>query len=84
MDEKKTMFKQTRKAYKKAKRKTVSLWKTLAIICLVLAIVLTPVNVVLNIFDNTIVALAGGSFWTTPATFIAQKATSLSTVIFAP
>ncbi len=63
MDENKALFKQTKKAYKKTKRKMLGLWKTLAIICLVLTIILTPTNIVLNIFDNTIVALAGGSFW---------------------
>ncbi len=63
MDEKKTLFKQTKKAYKKAKRKALGLWKTLAIICLVLTIILVPANVVLGMFDNTIVALTGGSFW---------------------
>ena len=63
MDENKALFKQTKKAYKKTKRKILGLWKTLAIICLVLTIILTPTNIVLNIFDNTIVALAGGSFW---------------------
>lgn len=63
MDENKALFKQTKKAYKKTKRKILGLWKTLAIICLVLTIILTPTNIVINIFDNTIVALAGGSFW---------------------
>ena len=63
MDEKKSLFKQTKKAYKKAKRKALGLWKTLAIICLVLTIILVPANVVLGMFDNTIVALTGGSFW---------------------
>lgn len=63
MDEKKTLFKQTKKAYKKAKRKALGLWKTLAIICLVLTVILVPANIALGIFDNTIVALTGGSFW---------------------
>ena len=63
MDEKKTLFKQTKRAYKKAKRKALGLWKTIAVFCLVLTIVLVPANVVLGMFDNTIVALTGGSFW---------------------
>ena len=63
MDEKKALFKQTKKAYKKAKRKALGLWKTLSIICLVLTIVLVPVNVVLGMFDNTVAAFAGGTFW---------------------
>lgn len=63
MDEKKTLFKQTKKAYKKAKRKALGLWKTLAIICLVLSVILVPTNIVLGMFDNTIAAFAGGTFW---------------------
>ncbi len=63
MDEKKTLFKQIKKEYKKAKRKALGLWKTLAIICLVLTIILVPANIALGMFDNTIVALTGGSFW---------------------
>ena len=64
MDEKKALYKQTKKAYKKAKRKALGLWKTLAIICIVLAVILTPVSVVLSMFDNTIAAFTGDSFWT--------------------
>ena len=63
MDEKKALYKQTKKAYKKAKRKALGLWKTLAIICLVLTVILVPVNVVLGMFDNTVAAFAGGTFW---------------------
>ena len=63
MNENKKLFKQTKKAYKKAKRKVLGLWKTLSVICIVLTIILVPANVVLGMFDNTIVALAGGSFW---------------------
>ena len=63
MNENKKLFKQTKKAYKKAKRKALGLWKTLSVICIVLTIILVPANVVLGMFDNTIVALAGGSFW---------------------
>lgn len=63
MNEKKALFKQTKKAYKKAKRKALGLWKTLAVICIVLTIILVPANIVVGMFDNTIVALTGGSFW---------------------
>ena len=63
MDEKKLLFKQTKKAYKKAKRKVLGLWKTMAIICLVLTVVLVPANVVLSMFDNTVAAFFGGTFW---------------------
>ena len=53
-----------KKAYKKAKRKFVSLWKTVGIICLVLTLILAPLNIVLGMFDNTISLLVpGNSFW---------------------
>ena len=63
MNEKKALYKQTKKAYKKAKRKALGLWKTLAIICIVLTVILTPVSIVLTMFDNTVAAFAGGTFW---------------------
>ncbi|MBR5472637.1 MAG: glycoside hydrolase family 3 C-terminal domain-containing protein [Clostridia bacterium] len=63
MDENKTLYKQTKKAYKKAKFKTLGIFKIIAIIALVFAIVLTPISVVLNMFDNTVAAFAGGTFW---------------------
>ncbi len=63
MDELKAQFKQAKKAYKKAKRKNVTLWKTLAIICLVLTIILAPVSYALGMFDNTIAAMTGDKFW---------------------
>ena len=57
-------YKQEKKAYKKAKRKFVSLWKTVGIICLVLTLILAPLNIVLGMFDNTISLLVpGNSFW---------------------
>ena len=63
MDEKKALYKQTKKAYKKQKRRKVTPWKTLAILCLVFAVIVTPVSVVLGMFDNTVAAFAGGTFW---------------------
>ena len=57
-------YKQEKKAYKKAKRKYVSLWKTVALICVILTVIMAPVNIVLGMFDNTISLLvAGNSFW---------------------
>ena len=57
-------FKQEKKAYKKAKRKYVSLWKTIALICSILTVILIPVNIVVGMFDNTIsLLLPGNSFW---------------------
>ena len=57
-------YKQEKMAYKKAKRKYVSLWKTVALICAVLTVIMAPVNIVLGMFDNTVSLLvAGNSFW---------------------
>lgn len=63
MDEKKALYKQAKKAYKKQKRAKVTPWKTLAIFCLVFAIIATPLSVVFGMFDNTLAAFAGGTFW---------------------
>ncbi len=63
MDERKQELKTLKKACKKAKRKHVTLWKTLAIFCLVLTLILTPLTVVASMFDNTMAALLGGKFW---------------------
>ena len=57
-------YKQEKKAYKKAKRKYVSLWKTVALFCTILTLIMLPLNIVLGMFDNTISLLvAGNSFW---------------------
>ena len=59
MDEKKTL----KKAYKKAKRRTkASLWKKLMVFLLIVSIILSGASVGVGMFDNTIVAMAGGSF----------------------
>lgn len=63
MDERKAQLKALKKACKKVKRKYVSLWKTLAIICLVLSMILVPASFALTMFDNTVAAFAGGTFW---------------------
>ena len=64
MDERKSELKQLKKAYKKAKRKTVTLWKSIGIFLLVLSILLTAGSVVVKMFDNTMAAMMGGKFWT--------------------
>ncbi|MBO5317666.1 MAG: glycoside hydrolase family 3 C-terminal domain-containing protein, partial [Oscillospiraceae bacterium] len=63
MDERKQELMNLKKAFKKEKRSKVTLWKSLAIFFLVLSLILTPANIVVNMFDNTVVAMAGGSFW---------------------
>ena len=57
-------YKQEKAAYKRAKRKYVGLWKTVALICAVLTVIMLPVNIVLGMFDNTVSLLVpGNSFW---------------------
>ncbi len=63
MDERKAELKQLRKAYKKAKRKTVTLWKSFGILFLVFALLLSVGSVVVSMFDNTMAAIVGGRFW---------------------
>jgi beta-glucosidase len=63
MDEQKLERKALKKAYKRAKRKTVSLWKTIAIFTLVIALLAGPLSMLLGMFDNTLGAMMGGSFW---------------------
>lgn len=63
MDEQKARRKEQKRAYKKAKRKHILLWKALAIVLAVLTVIATPVNVILHMFDNTVAAFVGGAFW---------------------
>ena len=57
-------YKQEKKAYKKAKRRLVTPWKTIALICAILTVIMLPLNIVLGMFDNTIsLLIAGNSFW---------------------
>ncbi len=63
MDERKQELKSLKKASKRAKRKTVTLWKTLGIIFLVVALIMTPLYIVAGIFDNALAAFMGGRFW---------------------
>ena len=63
MDERKAELKQLRKACKKAKRKTVTLWKSFGILFLVFALLLSVGSVVVSMFDNTMAAMLGGRFW---------------------
>ncbi len=63
MDERKVQLKQLKKECKRAKRRTVALWKSLGILFLVLALIMTPLSVVATIFDNTLAAMMGGKFW---------------------
>ena len=63
MEERKLQLKQAKKACKKAKRKHFGLWKTLGILFLVFAILLSAGTGVVKLFDNTFAAMLGGRFW---------------------
>ena len=63
MDERKVELKQLKKACKKAKRRTVTLWKSLGILFLVFALIFSAATAAVGIFDNTMAALMGGRFW---------------------
>jgi len=63
MDERKKELKTLKKACKRAKRKTVTLWKSLGIFLLVIALIVTPLSIVAKVFDNAMAAFMGGTFW---------------------
>ena len=58
MDEQKAHKKAVKRAYKRARRRTVLLWKFLAVILILINLVVTPADVVLHLFDNTVAAFA--------------------------
>ena len=63
MDDLKMQKQTLKKAYKKTKRKHITPWKILAIICAVMTIISIPLSIFLQKFDNTMAARFGGSFW---------------------
>ena len=63
MDDLKMQKQTLKKAYKKTKRKHITPWKILAIICAVVTIVSIPLSILLQKFDNSMAARFGGSFW---------------------
>ena len=63
MDEKKKEYKARKKAYNKARKKAIRPWKGLTFLSAVIAIIMIPLTVVLSMFDNTVAAFVGGSFW---------------------
>ncbi|MBQ9148119.1 MAG: glycoside hydrolase family 3 C-terminal domain-containing protein [Oscillospiraceae bacterium] len=63
MDEKKLEKRALKKAYKRAKRRAIAPWKGLTILLLVLSIIVAPLSVVLGMFDNTLAAMTGNTFW---------------------
>ncbi|MBQ8495470.1 MAG: glycoside hydrolase family 3 C-terminal domain-containing protein [Clostridia bacterium] len=57
-------LKALKKACKRDKRKNVTLWKSLAIVSLVVAILMGLASFVLNTFDNTMSLFLNDKFWT--------------------
>lgn len=56
-------FKLKKKVYKKARRKSTRPWKGLSIFSGILAVILIIATVIVSMFDNTIAAFVGGTFW---------------------
>ena len=63
MSESKVQLKQAKKACKRMKRRHVALWKVLAIVSAIVLVLSVALNAVLGMFDNTVAAFVGGTFW---------------------
>ena len=63
MDDQKQRKKALKKAYKRTKRRFIQPWKALAFLCGFLMLLSIPLYVILNMFDNTVAAFVGGTFW---------------------
>ena len=63
MEDFKKEKKARKKAYNKARRKAMRPWKGLSVFSAPIAIITIAATVVLSMFDNTIAAFAGGTFW---------------------
>jgi len=63
MSEFKQQLRQAKAACRKARRPYVSRWKALTILTLVAVLVTGPAAIALSVFDNTVAAFVGGTFW---------------------
>ena len=63
MGESKKELRLKKKAYKKARSKSIRPWKWLTWISLPFAVILTAAMIVVSMFDNTIALFTGGTFW---------------------
>jgi len=63
MELNKKEWKKRKKAFKKAKRKAQRPWKGLSVFSAIVAVLMAVVLVVLSLFDNTVAAFVGGTFW---------------------
>lgn len=57
-------YKSQKKAFRKAKHKAIRPWKGLSILFAILAVISIAGYTFVSVFDNTIAAFAGGTFWT--------------------
>lgn len=64
MDNRIDTLKRLKKESRQEKRRYVTLWKTLCIFTLVLALIFAPLSVAVKVFDNAVAACLGGKFWT--------------------
>ncbi len=63
MEVRKMQLRSLKRAYKKERRRRVTAWKTLSILCLILSLLFVPVCMAASLFDNAVAAVAGGTFW---------------------
>ena len=63
MDLRVMKLKHLKKACKRAKRKYVTLWKTFAIIFLILTLILAPLCGIVKLAEGAVSAWLGGTFW---------------------
>ncbi len=65
MGDKKQEFKERKKAYNKAKRKAIGLWKVINIISIPLSVIMVAAVILVGMFDNTLSVFVGGTFYKT-------------------
>lgn len=63
MDDMRQQKKALKKAYQKVKHKMVLPWKIVTIFMLVISLIAVPLKVALSMFDNSVAAFVGGTFW---------------------
>ena len=59
----KAELKEKKKVYKKAKKKATRPWSVLTGVCAPFMVIFIIASIVVGLFDNTLVAMLGGSFW---------------------
>lgn len=59
----KMQLRSLKRIYKKERRRRVTPWKTIAILCFIISLLFTPVCLAAAVFDNVVAAATGGMFW---------------------